>query len=282
MKMRSCTINMLLISIAAILQFAGCENIKFPSATWFDRGTEQDNYTVLIYVLSDPQTHILDARRYKETIEAQTGWRGLFAVNKAGHSELYWGKYPSIKAAQKNLKKAKAYQAPSGIKLFARAMAIPLPGKDVGPPEWKLTSAPGVYTVVIASFYNVPDKNIFGRRHFAVENCRQLRKEGFEAYYYHGQTRSFITVGTFGESSVEVIPESGKNRVEIRDQNVNTVLKEFPALAVNGYEQFVTAVDPKTGRPKRVRSKSYIIRIPRKKGTDARSDFNRTGHTQSW
>ena len=46
----------------------------------------------------------------------------------------------------------------------------------------------------------------------AVEIVKQLRREGVEAYYYHGPAKSIVTVGTFDESAMYDDPKLGQKR----------------------------------------------------------------------
>ena len=50
-------------------------------------------------------THVKDAKLYQERLQKEAKWKNVFIIHKAGRSELYWGRYPSIEAAQKNLAK---------------------------------------------------------------------------------------------------------------------------------------------------------------------------------
>lgn len=269
----------MLMAVLGAWQLAGCEGLEMPRLK--PLSPDDEDYTILLWVLSDPQTHPTDAKQLKESIERQTGWENIFIVNKTNHSALYWGKYRTPKAAQANLKLAKSYHTSAGIPLFAKSIIMPLPGKQIGPGEWNLANATGKHTVIVAVFYNVSEADYVGRKRFAVQYCKQLRDEGFEAYYRHGPAKSFITIGAFGASAVEKVTEGKKTRIIIHEQRIKEIMKRFPFLAVNGRKQYVVKFDPKTRRQKRVASRSYPDLIHPKKGTNAEEAFNRTGDAES-
>jgi len=267
------------MAVLGAWQLAGCDGFEMPRPEPLSQDDEA--YTILLWVLSDPQTHPTDARQFKQAIERQTGWKNIFIVNKTDHSTLYWGRYRTPKDAQANLKLAKSYRTSAGIPLFAKSIIIPLPGKQIGPGEWNLANATGKYTVIVAVFYNVPEADYVGRKRFAVQYCKQLRDEGLEAYYRHGPAKSFVTIGAFGASAVEKVTEGDKIRTVIHEQRINDIMKRFPFLAVNGRKQYVVMFDPKTRRQERVASRSYPDLIHPKKGADAEETFNRTGDAES-
>ncbi len=215
------------------------------------RGDSSENgrFSILLYILSDATNHAYEAQRYKRNTEKDAGWQGLFVVSKVDHSELYWGQYASPEDAAENLAKAKAYVAPAGIKLYAKALIVPLPESKVGPgpPEWDLNKVQGEYTVVVAVFYNVPEADYHRRKEDAVDYCRELRQRGEEAYYHHGIKQSKVTVGLFDKSV---------------DPRVEEIIQRFQYLAVNGYEERRSVVNPETRNVSKVSTKPFLAHIP--------------------
>lgn len=109
--------------------------------------------------------------------------------------------------------------------LGARLVAKPTP--DPGRPEWHITKCPGKYTLQIGVFYNTATFD--ERKLAAVQWVEQLRKEGVEAYYHHGETRSSVTVGSFGEQDIQ------REQIGPRFATGNTVIHYGPK--VEGYRQ---------------------------------------------
>ena len=236
---------------------------------WGGGGEEGGGYTILLTALTSPN-HNADARYYRDAME-RSGWSDLTVVHKDRHSELFWGNYETMAAGQQDLRRARAHKDKRGGLPFRNARLLPMPGKDVGPPEWKLTRAEGTFTVVVCFYRDVPEKDYVGRRRRAIERCKDLRGEGHEAYYHHGPVKSYVTVGTFGEDAVQTVKTESTVRTVIADDRIKKVIRDFPALGDNG-NQVITLVVPKPTpgqkQPwrKRVVARSYPVKIPRTSG----------------
>ena len=148
------------LGIMALIAFlvAGCGRGNTPNI--FSRTAQVDQqdaeYTVLLYVLRSGD-HTDRIQSFRKQTERDTGWDGLFIVTEPDHSELYWGRYSDHKDASRNLAKAKKYRTSLGVKPYAKAIILPLPGSQPGPAEWNLRNVEGVYTVVVATLHDVPD-----------------------------------------------------------------------------------------------------------------------------
>ena len=226
------------------------------------------NYTVLLNICRGPGSHVEQAKYYKQATEKHAGWKSLFIVHQDTHSLLYWGKYRTVADARPNLSKAKEYVTPAKIKVFAKAMIVPLPGKeDPGPPEWNLANAPKhyVYTVLRAAFYDVPEADYVGRRQYAVDYCRQLRQQGVPAYFKHDSAQSIVTIGLFEQAAVTLVRKARSVQRIVRDQRIKDVFKRFPHVAVNGRQKLIKTVNAKTGKVSKIPVSTYLMEIPRKK-----------------
>jgi hypothetical protein len=251
-------------------------------------GAKEGNFTILLYVCRGADmSHIEEAKLYEANTQKYAGWDNLFIVHKEDHSLLFWGKYASLKDAQPNLKKAKEYLSPARIKVYAKAIVVPLPGKeDVGPPEWNLdnTDPNYAYTVLVAEFHDVPEQDYVGRRDFAVQYCKQLRDEGRSAFYRHTATESIVTIGLFKKSAITDTPKEDKIIRTINDPLITKLLDQFPKLAVNGCEKILTVVDPTTKRIRKVPAPTYLTEIPRETPPNAAATQQPTrdsfGHPQ--
>ena len=265
--MTHATIARVSLGVLVVAAGAGCGQGKLANP-FADRGSAKDGarFTILLFS-NDGPGHAAQAELYRQRTAQHAGWRDLRVVHHATHSELWWGGYATIEAAQDNLKKAKAYVTPARVPVYAKALVIPLPVEDVGPPPWRLSGIRGEWTVVVASFYDVPEANYFGRKENAVEYCKQLRSEGREAYYHHGPARSNVTVGSFPASAAR-LPPSGQGEPKVLDWRLGRTMKDFEFLAVNGRKEYVSRlVDAGDGRGKIQRDarKSFLLRIPHAK-----------------
>ncbi|MFQ5490656.1 MAG: hypothetical protein ACE5GE_08035, partial [Phycisphaerae bacterium] len=87
-----------------------------------------------------------------------------------------------------------------GRRFFMGARRVPAPSTTAGHAAWDLRRVDATYTLQVGVYYN--DAKLHDRQKAAVEKCRQLRSQGFEAYYFHGDTCSMVTVGAFGPEAV--------------------------------------------------------------------------------
>jgi hypothetical protein len=143
---------------------------------------------------------------------------------------------------------------------FFSARAIPKPLPDVGPPEWDLRNANGVYTLNVGVTYNTPTMHNY--KEAAVEWVKDLRKRGYPAYYYHDPTkpRSSICVGTFGEDAF-VVGHDGRKRcsdavLELREK------EELRWNLENGTRTYRAATGP-DGSHARMANESFLVKIPK-------------------
>ncbi|MCP4568857.1 MAG: hypothetical protein GY841_14865, partial [FCB group bacterium] len=240
-----------------------------------ENNNEDDTRTVLLFTHRGAD-HISKARAHKGNIARAAGWDGLFVVNKENSSSLYWGKYKSrSKLAEKNLKKAKNFVSPStGVRLYERAIIVPLPGKDLGPEKWNLKNAPSnaVYSVQVGVYYDIPARGYFGRKKEAVEVCRKLRQRGEEGYFYHGLKRSGVYIGAFPASSVSMQrthvkhPRTGhksyKDNQVVNDPRMKRILKDYPELVICGNTETIDVYDHKTKTVKKSTRTSSPVYIP--------------------
>lgn len=249
----------------------------------------ENEYTLLLKMWNGPD-HINIADLYLRRTKQYTHWQGLYVVNKDNSSALYWGQYRSRQDAMKNLHTAKQYVAPATKEqIFRMAAVVPLPGKDIGPDEWNLKNARGEYTVLVAIFQNIPDRNYYGRKTRAVELCKKLRAQGREAYFMHDITRSGVTIGMFPAAAVETKrvarkhPETGDTYFEdyrvVVDPDMKAIIKANPELLYCGNTMIRTAVDPQTGKAVRRASPSVAFPVSDfQKGRVNSDAFYRTGN----
>ena len=264
---RSWTIWVLAPLVAVAI--GGCDMKKF---SWPGKKTPKvaegdDAFTILLGRVSGTD-HASRAKALKAALEKESGWKDLFIVHQSGHTELCRGKYPTIESAQKDLKGVKAYQyknaAGETTQPFKRVFLVALPGKSIGPPEWELTRQGGAYTVEVGTFYDVPKDNYVGRKRFAVQYCQQLRQDGYDAFYYHGVSRSSVTIGSFPATAVQAREDGTKTVAEPKITHILNLAK-FKYYAVNGRTEWVTTKDPRTNKKTKIQRRSFLVRIKKTK-----------------
>lgn len=144
---------------------------------------------------------------------------------------------------------------------FFAARPIPEPSPDVGPAEWNLRNANGVYTLNIGVTY--PTATLHDYKTAAVEWVKDLRGRGHEAYYYHdpNSAKSSICVGTFGE---DALVDTGDGRTGYSDavRLLREREEEFKFNLENGHKTFRIATD-ENGQRVKMPNWSFLVKIPR-------------------
>lgn len=250
-----------------------------------------EGWTIALYIFTGTD-HIEQSKRYKAETEKHTGWKDLTIVHQSDHSALYWGAYATAEKAQANLRKAREFRTPAGVQVFGSAVVEPLPGKEFGPPQWRLADAPGDHTVLVAIFYNVLDATppYLNRKQDAVDYCKELRNQGLEAYYHHGPVQSSVTIGAFPKEAIGYISQpNGKGsfieKPVVQDPRMSALLERFPYLAVNGRQEKLVTADAAGQKQTIGIAKSVPVKIPHKKdgeSHDVQPSDTRSGNTQSW
>ena len=145
---------------------------------------------------------------------------------------------------------------------FFSARPIPQPVADVGPEEWDLRNAKGVYTLNVGVTYNTP--TLHNHKEAAVEWVRALREQGYEAYYYHAPdgTKTSICVGSFGDDAL-VAGRDGRTQYSeavqtLRNQN------DFQYNLENGLRVYRKVPNSETGQIERIPNWSFLVKIPQK------------------
>ncbi|HDZ20858.1 hypothetical protein LCGC14_0125090 [marine sediment metagenome] len=227
----------------------------------------EPHYTILLAVISEPDTHVQIAKKFKAYTEEQTGWQDVYIVHEHGISRMYRGQYVTRSQAEGHLKRSHNVKASDGMSLFPGATIMNLPGKQIGRPEYDLSRTTRTWTVVVAHFFNVPKARYVGREKFAADYCQQLRDRGYQAYYQHGPAKSVVTIGDFAESAYKMaISPGGAATPYITDPALEKLLRAFPDLAVNGRKEFHHIYNPVSGKREKVATSTHIMKIPHKYG----------------
>lgn len=90
----------------------------------------------------------------------------------------------------------------AGRRYFLRAIPVRMPMPDVGNPEWNLANVTGAYSLQVAVFEPTDDFGEYKRA--GADLCEFLRSKGYEAYYFHANVSSMVTVGVFDQDAVIV------------------------------------------------------------------------------
>lgn len=195
----------------------------------------------------------------RKQLAARTGFPDLWVGEDANASMLYAGHYPSPqdKQARTDLDQWQRLRASGKVTLPA-AMLVPItpvagaPG-TAGPSDLDLRSAAarGLYTLQIGFYEDAQGKSEDYKK-AAEQAATALRKDGYQAYYYHGPNRSMITIGVFGP---EALTDKGNGEVVYADE-VLALQRRFPYNLANGETIRETRAGKTTEQP------SFLVRIP--------------------
>jgi len=188
-----------------------------------------------------------DARRLAKEL-TDKGLPGVFVVEGANLASVCVGRYSSWKdpEADAMLQRVHQIRDTSGQYLFAGVMLMPVP--EV-PPEnhWPLEKAKGYFTLIVAS-WEAP-----GRMAAAQAYAAELRSRGYEAYAYHGPTKSSVSVGAWGPEIFENPASVDLPGAKLKPVSpaVLELQRKFPRVRLEGQE-----VPPEVHVP------TYLGRIP--------------------
>lgn len=167
-------------------------------------------------------------------LHQQTALGDLWERNSNGEITLYCGHFmdPLSPAAKKALAAARAATI-DGNQPFASVALVPMnDAASYYSDPFNLKRYPGYYTLQIGYY----DKH-FGSsfRQAAEEAVQTLRKDGVEAYYYHGPFLSMITVGLFTHDQAFVkIQEHTGATIDAYAPAVEALQKKYPYNLGNG------------------------------------------------
>lgn len=180
------------------------------------------------------------------------------------HYGIYYRKIDRLRGARPippilraDLAMLKSLVDEQGRRLFLAAHMIPIPVPDVGSEQWNLENVVGSYTLQVAAFFASPE--IPNRKQAAVDYAAQLRKEGHDAFYHHGNATSIVTVGVFG---TEALVRSG-GVVRYSDEVRSLQRKAGFAYNVTNGAVWRPIVQGRTGVVKGTVT-SQLVKIPKK------------------
>jgi hypothetical protein len=257
--------------------------------------------------------HIARAGQLKVLLsQTYPGMRGWHIIHTEEKSSLYYGYYRTISKddpkldpqevarAQADLRSINQLKNEQGDKLFRNPTFLLLSDADpAAPPQWNLANAPSdtYWSLQICAYRGEALAGTADRKQCAVDDVRELRAAGIEAYYFHGETISSVCVGAWPRDAVKaqdsavgktrrpdatlfvapdfiptnIIPPTDKEgnklvveapKLEILDANMAAMVKRFPNHAINGQ---VFGRPTKNGPP--IPDSSFLVLVPHGQNT---------------
>jgi len=188
-------------------------------------------------------------------------------VETADGSTIYYGQYVKVQSPetgrlvfpQEYLRDLAIIQrtAYRGTPLFHYAKPELLePGPSAEMEQWDVSHGKGKYTLQIGVFYSTP--TFQSRKQAAEEYVKQLRQDGFTAYFRHEEARSFVFVGDFDDSDVVQTPDGSFKSGPRVERLIKQREEEFRYMLENGYR-----IRRKTPDGQMMVAPSLLIPVPR-------------------
>lgn len=203
-----------------------------------------------------------------EKVRRQGGLAEAYVERRGESVVVAYGRYdsPLSRAAQEDLARVRAMEV-DGERPFAGAVLAPPPmeGLRGSIPEYDLAGVRESLNAGRAKLYTLqigvyatddgrePSSSELTRIRRAAEAAAvALRREGEEAYYFHGPRRSMVTIGVFAEQE---IPASGRPMGSMR---LREAQRKHPHNLVNGQGAMVRTAGQREGRLQ----ESRVVEIP--------------------
>lgn len=198
------------------------------------------------------------ARSHAALSEARLEKRGRSLVVAIGRYSS-----PADPKAREDLERVRAISHGSGKPYEGAVLAPPALGAVEGSdPEMNLATLKArqgkraVYTLQVAAYERADGKeatpeDLATIRQAAERAAAAMRKDGEEAFYYHGPRRSMVTVGVFGEREAD----SGTGRLS---PALRALQARHPNNLVNGAPLIVK----NRANPKGIVQPSFVVAVP--------------------
>jgi hypothetical protein len=199
------------------------------------------SWTIVIVSASGPDADRL-AGLALEKVRTVGGLPEAYIEHRGKAAVVAYGRYdgPSSKDAQRDLERLHTLVIDKETP-FANAVLSPPPFETLpgSIPEYDLSTAKqrfgknALYSLQVASYRRTDGKDPTAKdlaefRADAEKAAIELRREGDEAYYYHGPRMSLVTVGIFGDKDLDV-RQPKKESLRLTEAR-----KKHPLNLVNG------------------------------------------------
>ncbi len=215
--------------LAAVVTAAAVALAALPGCYRGATRTEAPTLTVVLLEYKGPQAASA-ADRLAGELEAQ-GLDEVFTVKGHEYAAVCVGRYGSWKdpAADRMLRRVRSIRDAQGQYPFAGVMLMPVP-EPLPENPWPVQEAAGQYTLIVASWQRP------GRMSRAQAYARRLRDEGYEAYVYHGPSKSTASVGAFGPGIFDDPAKVGRPdaRPKVVDPKIKRLRDAFGTLVLEG------------------------------------------------
>lgn len=191
------------LALVALCAGAGCSSTSQKGAPWTIRCLELRG-EIGVRQINDVaetlrRTPGFDASEVR-VFEKRDGSAAVYYGTYRRSLDPETGRRATPRRLREDLDALKELGTADGRRLFIQAIPVRMPTPDVGPPEWDLRNVRARYSLQIAVFE--PTEEFWQVKQAALDFCRDLRERGYEAYYFHADASSIVTVGAFGPEAL--------------------------------------------------------------------------------
>jgi len=197
---------------------------------------EREGWGILLETFSG-SGHVDRARQRRDQIAAGLGRQDIFVRVRSRGSVVVLGSYtgPKDPRAQRDLEAVQSFVV-AGRRPYERSYLSPPPPP---PTDWgdlpelnllsakRLAGADALYTLQVAVFEG---KSRERAKRGAERYALSLRQRGEMAFYYHGPTKSMVTLGIFGERAYDT-------QAQQVSLEVQSLQRRFPLNLLNGEDE---------------------------------------------
>lgn len=243
------------------------KGILAPGAPAPESGKVVSDWSIVI-VAARGENARASAEAAAEKVRTKGGLPEAYAEQRGEAWVVAFGRYPSFedKDAQRDLERIKATKIDNEQPFAGAVLSPPLdsrvastmPQYDLGNLKAKQGKA-AAYSVQVGVYdagqgRKPTPEDIKLARESAEKAVVQLRREGEEAYFFHGPLRSMVTIGVFANAEVE----SSRTGTPVLSERIKQVRKRFPYNLVNGQGLKVRNETDKEGRLQ----PSFVVAVP--------------------
>lgn len=241
----------------------GVDKARSPKELGHKRG-----WAIILATLSK-EGHEEEIGRLRQDFVDATGLTECWVDSTPKRSVLFYGNYkspddPRVKTDLSTIKRVqiggqepfkRVFLSPTGDDpSLAKALAGSRPEYNLRNVRIKRPELKDAYTLQIALYEAEEGQNATQARRAAEEFVKQLRAQGYEAFYYHSESTSTVTLGVFGEDAIDA-------QAGIYSPEVERMRKKFPFNAYNGRE-LKERVRTRDNKVVTVRQPSFLVVIP--------------------
>lgn len=228
-------------------------NTDGPSRDYRQSGEKSRSDWSIVLDRFEGADHKIRAEARREDLQEKTGLKDIWVGPEGGGSVVYYRRYKSQDdpAAKLDMDYWRGLAASGQIRLsvlLLSALNDPTTAAAAGN-DLRTAAGRGIYTLQVAYF----DENCPGGRFRAAAEhaAEELRKQGAEAFYYHGPNRSMVTLGVFNQDAVTM---AGAGQYEFSPP-LRTLMQRYPYNSANTIRPTVEQAD-------KPRQPSFLVVIP--------------------